>query len=233
MPRGAEPRGASTVRVMRAPDFVTMVTVPAQGQRVSTAGGDGIRIHERHQPLYGGIEDLVGRRVHPGEVPVGDRGSHEVRHAVNGLDMVLRTAGAEQRADGRAGDEDLRHVARRDVTFARCGEGGLDHAGKRVGAGPELDGEVVVDVPGRPRSAVNRPTLGAPPPNTSMKPPRPSTMSSLTVKPLSADSAACTPVNAAFAPMYSRAQLSVPTTRPPTVVAMSQAHAPSFVAELQ
>src|SRR4030095_12180608 len=41
MPRGADPRGASTVLVNRAPDFVTTVTVPPQPHLYVTAGGAG------------------------------------------------------------------------------------------------------------------------------------------------------------------------------------------------
>src|SRR5262245_6915973 len=41
MPRGADPRGASTVLVNRLPDVVTIVTVPPQLQAYFTAGGAG------------------------------------------------------------------------------------------------------------------------------------------------------------------------------------------------
>ncbi len=41
MPRGPEPRGASTVLVNLAPEFVTMVTVPPQRHWYSIGGGAG------------------------------------------------------------------------------------------------------------------------------------------------------------------------------------------------
>src|SRR4029453_10572533 len=59
MPRGADPRGASTVLVNRAPEVVTIVTVPPQAHAYLTGGGAGSGSTRSLSRVTAGLENFA------------------------------------------------------------------------------------------------------------------------------------------------------------------------------
>ena len=157
--------------------------------------------------------------MNPGELLIGDRRGHEVRKAVDRLHQIARTAAsADVRAVG-AGNENLCHAIRRHVRLPCRIHRRFQRAGERVSSWPEFDRQEFDDVPALAEIAGEQAHCVAATPEHFDKPTTRAEHVVVDREAARGRFGGIDSIPAAFAPIYSRAQLFVPMASPPIVVA--------------